>query len=104
MIGSYNKNKDTSPKNVLESIIGYLEFYSDTSNKKLQRLQAVSNATELLEFIHQNMRIPMNEDAETLVFVAFQKILIKTTEAKIRESDMISFKDEIGFLRMLSQE
>ena len=103
MLSNYDKHKNVTPSNFIRSIIGYIEFYSDTSNKKLLRLQAMVNASELLEFIHQNMAVPTNEDANTLVFVAIQKILLKTKEALIRESDVIQFRDEIGFLRMLDQ-
>jgi hypothetical protein len=99
MLTAFNKHKNQSPENFIRSVIGYIEFYLDTSKKKLDRVAAIGHGADLLEFFIGEMQIS-NGVAYDLIRVALQKILLKMKKAE-SGMELETFHDELGFLRVL---
>ena len=98
-VASFDSHKDQSAENIIRSVVMYIEFYSDTANKKPVRITAIGNAQKLLEFFVMNMAIH-GDVAYDLIRVALQKILLKTKKAEM-SPEIESFRDELGFLKVL---
>jgi hypothetical protein len=99
MLTAFDKHKDQSPANFVRSIISYMEYYQNTSNKKNERIVAIKNAADLTEFLLQTFEIN-NPAADNIIHAALNSILVKMKKAQMA-MELESFHDELGFLRML---
>ena len=79
------------------SLLFHIGVYTNTSNKKQQRIQALNDADAIIDFC-----LCMLEDDQAFLRTALMKILNKIVKAKMEPQTLFDFKDEIGFLRILS--
>ena len=95
-MNEYQKNRQN---NVALSIRLYLQIYADTSNKKEDRFKAMETAQQILEFVTENVNV--SDDSTRILYNALIKILGKVVESQMKQSKMLCFKNEIGFLKMI---
>jgi hypothetical protein len=96
-INAYKKN--LSPKRIFETIISNLNRYKDTSFKKDDRLNALRESKQLLEYII-SVYEPSGDDI--IVVIGLNKIVVKMTKCLMFQDKVHEVNDEIGFLKILS--
>ena len=88
-------------RQIVNNVIIYLVLYANTSIAKTTRLQHLEDAATILEHIVSDFNDELDQEVRDILYYGFLRILEKTKIAIVSKNELVSFKDEIGFLNVL---